>query len=54
MKTNKPNKKFDAVKMMRDIRDKISSETQNMTFEELKAYIKKQLADSKTKLVGQN
>jgi hypothetical protein len=54
METNKTNKKFDAVKMMRDIRDKISSETQNMTFEELKAYIKKQLADSKTKLVGQN
>lgn len=54
METNKQNKKFDAVKMMRDIRDKISSETQNMTFEELKAYIKKQLADSKTKLVGQN
>ena len=51
---NKQNKKFDAVKMMRDIRDKISSETQNMTFEELKAYIKKQLADSKTKLVGQS
>jgi CO dehydrogenase/acetyl-CoA synthase beta subunit len=51
---NKQDKKFDAVKMMRDIRDKISSETQNMTFEELKAYIKKQLADSKTKLVGQS
>jgi hypothetical protein len=46
-------KQFDAVKMMRDIRDKISSETQNMTFDELKAYIKQQLADSKTKLVGQ-
>ena len=46
-------KQFDAVKMMRDIRDKISSETQNMTFDELKAYIKQKLADSKTKLVGQ-
>lgn len=34
-------KTFDAVKMMREIRDKISEETQNMTFEELKAYIKK-------------
>jgi len=46
-------KQFDAVKMMRDIRDKISSETQNMTFDELKTYIKQKLADSKTKLVGQ-
>ena len=38
---------------MRDIRDKISSETQNMTFEELKAYIKQKLADNQTKPVGQ-
>ena len=49
----KKEKQFDAVKMMRDIRDKISSETQNMTFEELKAYIKKQLEESKSKLIGQ-
>ncbi|MFN4812882.1 MAG: hypothetical protein ACK46S_00150 [Bacteroidota bacterium] len=53
METNKKEKQFDAVKMMREIRDKISSETENMTFEELKAYIKKQLADNKTRLVGQ-
>jgi hypothetical protein len=53
MKANKKEKQFDAVKMMREIRDKISSETQNMTFDELKAYIKKNLADNKTKLVGQ-
>ena len=53
METNKKEKRFDAVKMMREIRDKISSETENMTFEELKAYIKKQLADNKTRLVGQ-
>jgi len=53
MEMNKKEKQFDAVKMMRDIRDKISAETQNMTFEELKAYIKKQLIDNKTKLVGQ-
>jgi hypothetical protein len=38
MKTTK-KKTFDAVKMMREIREKISSETQNMTFEELKKYI---------------
>jgi hypothetical protein len=31
MKTKK-EKSFDAVKMMRDIRDKISTDTQNMTF----------------------
>ena len=53
METNKKEKRFDAVKMMREIRNKISSETENMTFEELKAYIKKQLADNKTRLVGQ-
>lgn len=53
MEANREEEPFDAVKMMREIRDKISSETQNMTFEELKAYIKEQLADSGTKLVGQ-
>jgi hypothetical protein len=53
METNKKEKQFDAVKMMREIRDKISSETENMTFEELKAYIKKQLSNNKTILVGQ-
>lgn len=53
METTKKEKQFDAVKMMRDIRDNISSETQNMTFEELKEYIKQKFADNKTKLVGQ-
>ncbi len=53
METTKKEKTFDAVKMMRDIRSKISAETRNMTFDELKAYIKKQLADNKSKLVGQ-
>ena len=53
MATTNKQKTFDAVKMMRDIRTKISDETQNMNFEELKAYIKKQLAESNTKLVGQ-
>ncbi len=46
-------KTFDAVKMMRDIRDKISADTQNMSFDELKAYINSQLTKSDTKLVGQ-
>ena len=53
METIKKEKTFDAVKMMREIRNKISAETQNMTFEELKAYIKKQLAEKKVKPVGQ-
>ena len=53
METTKKEKSFDAVKMMRDTRDKISSETQNMTLDELKNYIKLKLADDKTKLVGQ-
>jgi hypothetical protein len=53
METIKKEKTFDAVKMMRGIRDKISAETQSMNFEELKAYIKKQIADNKVKLVGQ-
>ena len=53
METTKKEKSFDAVKMMRDTRDKISSETQNMTLDELKNYIKQKLPDDKTKLVGQ-
>ncbi|MEP7168497.1 MAG: hypothetical protein ABI855_03945 [Bacteroidota bacterium] len=54
MEKIKKEKAFDAVKMMRDIRDTITAETQNMNFDELKAYIKKQLAENKTKLVGQH
>jgi hypothetical protein len=53
MEMTKKEKQFDAVKTMRDIREKISFETQNMTFEELKAYIKQKLDNSKTKLIGQ-
>ena len=53
METIKKEKIFDAVKMMRDIRDKISAETQDMTFEELKTYINKKLTESKSKIVGQ-
>jgi hypothetical protein len=53
MKTNKKEKTFDAVKMMREIRDKISLETQNMTFEQFKAYIQAKLAENNAKLIGQ-
>ena len=34
-------KKFDCVKMMREIRDKISSEIANMTPEQILEYIRK-------------
>lgn len=53
METTKKEKTFDAVKMMRNIRDKISSETQNMTFAELKQYIQTKIKQSKVKPVGQ-
>jgi hypothetical protein len=53
METTKKEKQFDAVKMMREIRDKISSETQNMTYEELKEYINQKLSENNSKLVGQ-
>ena len=39
--SKKKTKAFDAVKMMRDARDKISAETQGMTLEQLKLYIAK-------------
>lgn len=48
----RPGGGFDTVTMMRDIRNKISSETQNMTFNELKAYIKAKIRESKLKPVG--
>ena len=52
MKTKK-EKSFDAVKMMREIRDKISEETQNMTFEELKKHIDLRIKTSGLKPIGQ-
>jgi hypothetical protein len=52
METNKKEKTFDAVKMMREIRDKISAETQNMSFEELKQYIETHIKKSGLKPVG--
>ena len=39
MPTKKKNKTFDAVKMMREIRDKVSAETRDMSFDELQKYI---------------
>ena len=52
METKYKTKTFDAVKMMRDIRDKISEETQNMTLEQLKKYIAERLKNSNLKTVG--
>ena len=52
METKDKKKTFDAVKMMRDIRDKISEETQSMTLEELKKYIADRLKNSTLKSVG--
>ncbi len=52
METNKKEKTFDSVKMMREIRAKINEETKDMTFDELKAYIQKELAENKLKPIG--
>ncbi len=53
METIKKEKTFDAVKMMREIRDKISVETKGMTLAELKLYIQTRIKESKFKPVGQ-
>ena len=47
MKTNGKKKGFDAVKMMREIRDKMDREIANMTFAEEKAYIAKLLTQDR-------
>ena len=44
---SKKEKIYDAVKMMREIRDKISSETQNMSYEEFNIYLKKRIESRK-------
>ena len=52
METKQKEKEIDAVKMMREIRDKISTETQNMTFEELEKYIEVRIKNSGLKPIG--
>ena len=52
METKNKNKTFDSVKMMREIRDKISDETQGMTLDQLKKYIAERLPKSKLKTIG--
>jgi hypothetical protein len=51
MKTNKREKDFDAVQMMRSIRSAINDEIKDMSFEELRAYIDAKLS-AKKRLVG--
>jgi len=45
----KTEKKFDAIKTMREIRDKISLEIMNMTYEQERAYLDKLLEQGQTK-----
>jgi hypothetical protein len=52
METKDKTKTFDAVTMMREIRDKISDETQNMTLDQLKIYIADRLKKSQLKTIG--
>ena len=53
METINKEKTFDTVKMMREIRDKISIETKGMTLAELKLYIQTRIKESNFKPVGQ-
>lgn len=48
-KIKKVEKKFDAVKVMREIRDKISLEIMDMSYEEERAYLDKLIAKGSTK-----
>lgn len=43
MKKNKKVKDFDAVKMMRTIRNDVNKKIRNMNFEELRIYIESEL-----------
>lgn len=46
-KTKKKKTEFDAIKTMREIRDAISLEIMNMTYNEERAYLDKLLADAR-------
>ena len=52
METKDKKKEFDAVKMMRAIRDKISDETQGMSLDQLKKYVADRLKRSNRKTIG--
>ena len=48
-KNKKTEKKFDAIKTMREIRDKMSTEIMDMTYEQEREYLDKLLAKGQTK-----
>lgn len=48
----KSKKKFDAVNMMREIRDKLSKEFSGMSFDEQKKYIKEKTKAKKVRKNG--
>lgn len=52
MKMTNKRKHSNTVKMMREVRDKIGSEIQNITFSELKKYIENRTKESKLKPIG--
>lgn len=52
MTKRKKEKAFDAVKMMREIRDQLSREIMNMTHEEEKVYLKKLLSKKPKKVTA--
>ena len=41
LKIKKTEKKFDTVKVFREIKEKIAKETENMSFEQFKEYLNK-------------
>jgi len=51
MKTIKEEKTYDAVKTMRKIRDKISAETQDMTYDQFKLYVENRLKNKRLKTI---
>jgi hypothetical protein len=54
-KKNKKNTKtFDAIKVMRQIRDQLSLEIMNMSFEEERAYLDKLLSEEKKVIATKN
>jgi hypothetical protein len=52
MNTINNTESIDAVKMMRDSREKISKETQHMSFKALKLYIQQKLSKSTHPKIG--
>ncbi len=44
-KNKRSKKTFDAIKIMREIRDKLSLEIMNMTYEEERAYLDKLISE---------